>query len=162
MGYIFGSYLIRCTNKKVFYRYAFAFSALVMAALSLGARKYQFDIWSMHYLESKDYYYQDFIQYILVGGIFFMWISIMYGLSRIKLLSIIGKSVSRWSQNVTAIYFAQWLIIGWLSILPLLSIPAGPLAFTVSSVVIFILSDTAAWLYTTVKKKRNQERRGRP
>jgi uncharacterized membrane protein len=152
MGYIFGSFLIRCTDKKVFYKYAFVFSALVIVLVSLGAHKYGFDIWTMHTGDKTNYFHQDFISHILVSAIFFLWLSVLYGLSRFKISRLPGKIVSRWSRNVTVIYFVHWLIIGWVSILAGARFGAGSLVFTVTGVAIFVLSDSAAWLYLKIKK----------
>lgn len=59
-------YLVMGLSLEDFYRYLFAFSVLTITAISLGACKYNFDIWSMHF-GPEDYYFQDFIQYFLVG-----------------------------------------------------------------------------------------------
>ena len=159
MGYIFGKHLIRCADKKRFYKYLFAFSILIVAAITLGSYKYDFDIWSMHF-GPDDYYYQDFIQYILVGGICFAWISILYLLTRIKFLGFLGKLLARWSKNVTAIYFAQWFIIGWISIFFKDYFPAEPLINISVGIIVVIFSDVLAVLYlrvSEINKKRQFE-----
>ena len=150
MGYIFGRHLIRCTDKKRFYKYLFAFSALIAATITLGSLKYGFDIWSMHF-GPEDYYYQDFIQYILVGGICFTWISVLYALSGIKIFGFAGKLLARWSRNVTTMYCAQWLIIGWFAILTPLYFPVDPLVNFITGIVVVVLSDAAAVLYKKQK-----------
>jgi len=152
MGYIFGSFLIRCTDKKVFYQYAFVFSALVVILISLGANKYGFDIWTMHTGDKSTYFHQDFITHIFVSAIFFIWLGVLYGVSLLKVFRLPGNIVSRWSKNVTVIYFVQWLIIGWVSILAGDKFGAGFLVFTVTAVSVFILSDGLAWLYLKAKK----------
>ena len=152
MGYIFGSFLIRCADKKVFYIYAFAFSALVVILITLGSFKYGFDIWSMHSGAKDDYFHQDFISHILVSAIFFLWLSLLYGVSQLKIFRLPGEIVSRWSRNVTVIYFVQWLIIGWVYLLAGDMFGAGSLVFTITGVTVFILSDATAWLYLKAKK----------
>jgi uncharacterized membrane protein len=146
MGYIFGGYLKRCTDKKRFYQHLFAFSILTVATITMGSLKYGFNIWSMHF-GPDDYYYQDFIQYILVGGICFSWISVLYALSKLKVLGFVGKHLSRWSRNTTAMYCTQWMIIGWISVLSLIVFPADPLVNFITGVAVVILSDGAATLY---------------
>jgi len=160
MGYIFGSFLIRCTDKKTFYSYAFVFSALIVVLLSFGANKYGFDIWSMHSGVKSDYFFQDFISHILLSGIFFMWLGVLYGVSQLKIFRLFGNVVSRWSRNVTVIYVVQWLIIGWVSILGLLDLPVTALASTITGIVILILSDAAAWLYLKTKKAISSDNGG--
>ena len=151
IGYIFGSFLIRCTDKKVFYQYAFAFSVLVVVLISLGANKYGFDIWTMHTGDKSTYFHQDFIAHIFVSAIFFIWMGVLYGISQLKVFRLPGKTVLRWSKNVTVIYFVQWFIIGWVSILAGDKFGAGSLVFTVTAVSVFILSDGFAWLYIKMK-----------
>jgi len=153
MGYVFGGLLIRCTDKKYFYKYLSILSILTIVLFSLASVKYNFDIWSIHF-GPDEYYYQDFIQYFLVGGIGFFWISLLYFLSEIKVFRPIGHPLSRWSNNVTAIYFAQWIIIGWLKNLKPVDFPADPLINLITGIMIFILSDVVAHLYLAVKKNR--------
>ena len=159
MGYIFADLLIRCSDKRKFYRILFASSVLITAAVTLGARKYGFDIWSMHF-GPGEYYYQDFIQYILVGGICFSWISILFALSEIKGLTIVGKQLARWSKNTTVIYFAQWMIIGWLYIMEPIKFPANIAANLILGIAISILSDVSAILYQkavdSIRRKRSR------
>ena len=153
MGYIFGRHLIRCTDKKRFYKYLFAFSILIAGTVTMGSHKYGFDIWSMHF-GPDDYYYQDFIQYILVGGICFTWISILYALTQIKVFKFASNTLSRWSKNVTAMYCAQWLIIGWAFILFVDYFPADSLINFIIGIVVVILSDGLAVLYKKLKGKQ--------
>ena len=152
MGYVFGRHLIRCTDKKRFYKHLFAFSALIAATITLGSVKYGFNIWSMHF-GPEEYYYQDFIQYILVGGICFTWISLLYAISELKFFGFAAKTLSRWSRNVTAMYCAQWLIIGWAFIFFVDSFPADPLINFIIGIVVVILSDGLAVLYKKLRGK---------
>jgi len=153
MGYIFARHLIRCTDKKRFYKYLFAFSVLITATITLGSFKYDFDIWSMHF-GPEEYYYQDFIQYILVGGICFSWISLLYTISSVKIFGFVGKLLARWSRNVTAMYCAQWLIIGWFSIMAPSLFPESPVINFGIGIIVVILSDIAAVLYKKLTVKR--------
>jgi hypothetical protein len=154
MGYIFADFLKRCADKKIFYKYLFAFSSLTVIAVSLGAVKYDFDLWSMHF-GPLTYYYQDFLQYILVGGIVFTWLSVMYALSSLKPLGYVGNHLSRWSKNTTVIYFAQWLIIGWFSILGLIDLPVSPIVNLTTGIVVFMISDAAAVFYIKIQQGRS-------
>ena len=150
MGYVFGSYLLRCLDKKTFYKYLLAFSLLTALAISLGSFKYVFDLWGMHF-GPEDYYYQDFIQYILVGGICFSWISLMYFLCGFKLLGFLNMHLSRWSRNVTVMYVAQWIIIGWISVTDIIDFPVDPLINLASGLAVVALSDACAMLYKKLK-----------
>ena len=151
MGYIFGRHLIRCVDKKRFYTYLFAISALIATAITLGSFKYGFNIWSVHF-GPEEYYYQDFIQYILVGGICFTWISLLYALSELKALTFAAKTLGRWSKNVTVIYCAQWLIIGWAFVFFIDLFPEDPLINFIIGIVVVILSDGLTVLYKKLSK----------
>ncbi|MDR2546537.1 MAG: heparan-alpha-glucosaminide N-acetyltransferase domain-containing protein [Lachnospiraceae bacterium] len=160
MGYVFGTFMIRCKDKKVFYGYAFAFSALVLILETLSMRKYGFDIWSMHTGMKNDYFFQDFMSNIFVTAIFFVWMSILYFVSSKKIFDLPGKVVSRWSRNVTVIYIFQWLIIGWVFVLELVDLPVTALACTITGVIVVVLSDTLAWLCKKGMEKRGSRRGG--
>jgi uncharacterized membrane protein len=152
MGYIFGNLLKRCYDKNIFYKYLFAFSVLITTAISLGSIKYNFDLWGMHF-GPHEYYYQDFIKYILVGGICFSWISILFFLSRKKALQIVEKQLSRWSQNTTVMYFIHIIIIGWLSILNPIDFPVSAIVNFTTGIVLVIISDIMAVIYKRTFKK---------
>ena len=147
IGYIVGNLLKTCKDKTLLYKYVFIISILIVASMTLDSFKYSMNIWFMYFEEPEKYYFQDFFQYFLVSGIVFSWISILYVLSRIKFLEFFGKVLSRWSRNVTIIYCAQWLIIGWLSILELIDLPAIAYVVLPAGIVVIILADLAAMLY---------------
>ena len=147
MGYIVGNLLKTCTDKTLLYKYVFIISFLVVVCMTLNSFKYGFNIWFMYLEEPDNFYFQDFFQYLLVAGIVFLWISILYALSRIKFLGFLGKVLSRWSRNITIIYCAQWLIIGWLFSLSLIDLPATAYVILPVGIVITFLADLAAILY---------------
>ena len=63
MGYIFGVYLKKSTDKKFLYKYLLAFSILIVSLITMGSYKYDFDNWNMHF-GPDEYYYQDFVNKI--------------------------------------------------------------------------------------------------
>jgi hypothetical protein len=147
MGYVFGAFLKRCTDKKRFYRHILAFSGLIIIVMSLGLEKYGFNMWQLYLTASDAYFFQDFIQYFLVGGIAFVWISVLYFISRLKFLDFFGKQLSRWSRNVTIMYFAHYVIIGWLWIVVPLEFSNAPYVILLTSIAVLLLSDAIAILY---------------
>ena len=157
IGYAFGSVLIRCADKEIFYKYLFVISLLAAAVISLGSSiKYNFNLWPAFFgLDGEDgYYYQDFIQYILVVGICFMWISMLYALSQIRALAFIEKHIIRFSKNTTIIYCIHWLIIGWIHQFRLIDFPENPLVNLMTGIAVFILSGIIAEAYLRSKYKR--------
>ncbi|MCL2053753.1 MAG: acyltransferase [Oscillospiraceae bacterium] len=151
IGYIFGDLLKRCADKNLLYKYLFTISVLVMTAMTLCADKYGFNIWSMYFEYPDSYYYQDFFQYILVSGIFFAWISLLYVLSKLKALSFFVKQLSRLSKNITVVYCCQWLIIAWVSILISPEMPANFELIIFAGMIITALSDALAVLYIKIR-----------
>ena len=154
IGYIVGCLLKTCIDKALLYKYVFIISSLIVAVMTLDSFKYDFNIWFIYLEEPGEYYFQDFFQYLLVTGIIFTWISILYVLSSIKYLDFIGKILSRWSKNVTIIYCAQWLIIGWLSSFEMIDLPATPYIILPAGIVITFLADFAARLYLKLSAKQ--------
>ena len=158
IGYVFGDLLKRCTDKATLYRYLFLFAALTVAAMTLGAKKYGFDLWWAYIVPDEemivggmnDYYFQDFLQYIQVGGICFAWFGLLYALSCTKVAHLIGTHLARWSKNVTIIYCVHWLILGWLSILELLPHTTNTFIHFMMAIALVICSDLIASLYVKV------------
>ena len=154
MGYIFGGFLIRCRDKGHFYRYLFIVAALVVAAMTLASRHYGFSLWKEYFVATSDFYFRDFLQDIMAGGIICAWISMLYAVSRLPLPAVLTRPVFRLSRNITVIYCCQWLIIGWLTFLTPFSPP--PVAYVIFGLGILItaLSDVAALLYKKYSVKR--------
>ena len=150
IGYIAGNFLRICTNKTLLYKYLFIISSLIVVCMSLVSIKYDFNILLMYLKEPDSYYFQDFIQYILVTAIVFSWISILYFISKIKFLDFFAKILARWSQNITIMYCIQWLVIGWLFNLELTDLPVYTHIILLTGIVITILADLGAILYVKV------------
>ena len=146
-GYIFGSFLIRCTNKKKFY----TISAIIAAIVFIGGT-YLFNV----FFEIPSGLTTDigYYHHIITDNITFTAFVIL----EISLLSFIAPFVpkflqsiaGRWSKNVTTIFCIHWVIITWTSII----IPLGSLDmlwFVAYLIVIIPLSDFLANYYRKVK-----------
>lgn len=146
-GYIFGSYLIRCTNKKKFY----AISAII-AAIVFVSGTYLFNVILKipNGLTSDTGYYQHFItDNITFTSFVILEISFLSFIAPFvpKFLQGIAK---RWSKNVTAIFCIHWVIITW----AVLVIPSKSLDmfwFVVFLIVIIPVSDFLAYYYSKIK-----------
>lgn len=102
-GFVFGYYMIRCTNKNTLYLYGFIITLplLIISYLIEG-------------LAGEYNYYQHtiFINCIFVIFIIF-WISLLFFITP-YIPGFCDETIRRWSKNVTGIYFIHWVIIGWL------------------------------------------------
>lgn len=148
-GYLFGYLLIRCENKRKFYGVAAAASALIF----LGGTFVFNRLIGLPYGLSTDIAYY---HHIITDNITFTAFVIL----EIALISFItpyipkGLSliISRWSKNVTPIYFIHWVLIGWTAL-----IIGGDrltyLPYFILCVVIIILSDLGAEFYRKYRKK---------
>ncbi|MCL2055125.1 MAG: DUF1624 domain-containing protein [Oscillospiraceae bacterium] len=154
IGYLFGDLLKRCTDKKLLYKYLFPIALLIIAVMTLCADKYGANIWNVELdVWNTGYYYQDFFQYILVGGIFFAWVSLLYAISSVKALGFLGKQLSRLSKNITVIYCFQWLIIGWSFILIAPEFPENSYWSIPFGILVTIMSDVLAVLFKKYVKR---------
>ncbi|MEW6308364.1 MAG: heparan-alpha-glucosaminide N-acetyltransferase domain-containing protein [Bacillota bacterium] len=139
-GYLFGSLLIRCTNKRLLY----ALSGLTAALVFFGGS------YLMSHLElqqgSETAYYHHIVtdNIIYTGGV----------ILELAILSFIAPFIpkslqniaGRLSKNVTSLYCIQWVLITWLTLV--IPINGLDMAWYVALVIaIIVLSDSAATLY---------------
>ena len=148
-GFLFGGFLIRCTNKKKFYSICAVISAIVFF-VGVYIFNIVFEIPTGLMLETG--YYQHFItDNITFTAFVILEISIISFVAHLvpKFLQTIVK---RWSKNVTALYCIHWIIITWLALI----IPTHSLNmfwFVILLVIIVVLSDLIAYVYSSRKGK---------
>lgn len=154
-GYVFGSFLIRCTNKKKFYIILAIISTIVFVG---GTYLFNVVLKIPNGLTSDTGYYQHFI----TDNITFTGFVIL----EIALLSFIApfvpkflqKIAIRWSKNVTTIFCIHWVIITW----AILFIPDKSLdmtSFILFLIVIVVVSDFLAYYYAKLKEKSDTLKR---
>lgn len=148
-GYVFGSYLIRCTNKKLFYR-----NALVASVVVFGGGLLFFNLLlglPNGLMTEVGYYHHPLSDNLTFTALVIAEISLLFLAVR-KVSPILEKIFLRWSRNVTPIFFIHWIFITWSALV----IPKGSLgifAFIGFLCVIIPASDLSAQLYVSVKKK---------
>ena len=156
IGYFFGKHLIQCTDKKTFYRRLFIVSFLITVNFLLGTAKHGFfGIWNLYFGEEA-YYFQDFIQYLPVADICFTWISMLYFVSSLRLPDFLSRILLRWSKNAELIFYVHWLILGWLSILELLS-PDNSAANFLAGIALFVFCDVVCIIRGRLKTKAQKK-----
>lgn len=149
-GYIFGTYLIRCIDKKNFYILSLFMSIVVFI---LGTMLFNVLLNIPNGLISDNNYYH----HILTDNITFTALVIL----EISLLGLISKYLpkfaekiaSRWSKNVTSIFFIHWIILSWSTIF-MENNNLEMIEFIGFVIAVILLSDFLAYIYSKRKKRR--------
>lgn len=114
VGYLFGEYLIKQdeTGKKRLFTIITLVSAVIFAAAILLCWYFEIDYgWET----DAAFYHHMLLGNIVFGSCAFTLIGVVFFLSK-YLPELFHKVLSRWSMNVTEIYFIQWILIGWIAI----------------------------------------------
>lgn len=127
VGYYFGSLLLRCTNKDVFY----GILAPVGAALYYGGYWLLYEVldWPILLDSATSYYHHQGMDNLLALGFVVLMLSTLHFINRLLpflATSLVGKALIRWSADVSEIYFVHWVIIGWL--VPVIGYDTQPLS----------------------------------
>lgn len=150
-GYIFGGFLIRCTDKKKFY----VISAIISAIVFFGGT-YLFNIVFEipNGLTSDIGYYQHFItDNITFTGFVILEISILSFIAPF-VPKFLQKIASRWSKNVTTIFCIHWVIVTWSTlVIPLQSLEM--FSFIMYLIILIPVSDFLANYYINLKTKED-------
>ncbi|PXY01200.1 hypothetical protein DF185_11180 [Marinifilum breve] len=136
-GYVFAQLLIRCTDKKTFYKWLFLVSLLATVA---GVLFFAGVLGMGLGMETElAYYHHDFAANLVFLLFVLTWISMLFLLMRI-LPEFVVNQFKRWSKNVTEIYFIHWVLIGWLQwyVYPE---TYDIVVFVILSVIIFLVAD---------------------
>lgn len=141
-GYLFGSLLIRCTNKKKFY----VLTALISSAVFFGGT-FLFNVVMKlpnGMISDSGYYHHILTDNITFTGLVVLEIALLSFLVPI-LPTFLEKIFARWSKNVSPIFFISWIIITWIAlIIPMNSL--SMLGFIILLIIIVPLSDYLAHL----------------
>lgn len=152
IGYIFWKYLIRCSNKNLFYLYSLILSLLVIIIIYLTLNhQLKFSLWTF---TDMWYYQHNIVWNIVFSAIVILWLSILYFIT-MKIPICLKNIFWRWSKNVTEIYFIHWILIWWL--VPVIWANTLSLSYYfVIFTIIFLVSDWLADYYLIIKKAKQQ------
>lgn len=110
-GYHFGKLLIQSENKQLFYRKTAEVSLPILLVILVVIFVYPgFDVGQE---DIYSYYHHGLSGAILLCSLTTLWLALLYPISGFAFLTH-NKLISRWSQNVTLIYFVHWVVIGWI------------------------------------------------
>lgn len=143
VGYLFGSLLSRCTDKRFFYTImGLGSSAVWFFSIFVLQGTYGLDI---GLFSEYGYYHHTLLGNIAFTGFVLGWVSLLFFLTPL-IPAVAQKTIDRWSKNVTDIYYAQWVIIGWLAI-PLGYAALKPPQYFGILLLVLISSDGLAYGY---------------
>lgn len=148
-GYIFGSYLIRCTEKKKFYIISAILGLVILVG---GAFIFNYYMEIPNGMISDELYYHHIItDNIIFTGMVILEIATLY--FTVKFVpKRIEKIIGRWSKNVSVIFFIHWILITW-STLWIEQNSLGMGSFLILLIIIIVISDLLALIYSNVKTK---------
>lgn len=146
-GYIFGTILIKCNNKKLFYLFILLASMILLVLISIIIYNLRIDI---GLYDQYNYYHQSFFGNLTFIFFTTFWISILYFISKL-FFGFFKTTIERWSKNVTSIYFIHWVIIGFLTLFIELSSNGFLISISIF-VALIISSDLLSILYLKIKK----------
>ena len=108
--YLIGAKMPKRNLKKMgFYGLILSFLGLLIVILS-ALRLFRFDL----FFPNGDYERSGAGIHLIIIGFLFLWFNVCYWLEqKFGLENRIIKVLIYWSRNVTAIYFIQWLLFGW-------------------------------------------------
>ncbi|BBI34176.1 acyltransferase family protein [Cohnella abietis] len=110
-GYLFGWYLMRCSDKRKFYFYLFLASiTLFIIATIIIVFIFKYDLGLS---DQTRYYHHNLIGNIEFTAFVVSWISLLFFLTSV-IPKTVSNTIKRWSNNLTEIYFIQWILIGWI------------------------------------------------
>lgn len=155
-GYLFGQYLIKqdAEGKKRLFTITTLVSAVIFSTVVFLCWYFEVDYgWET----DAAFYHHLILGNIVFGSCAFLLIGIVFFLSR-YIPEVLQTILSRWSKNVTEIYFVQWTLIGWTAVGT--DYNQFGVAKTIAiTIAVLIASDWVTDLYR--KNKLNSRKKGR-
>lgn len=156
-GYIFGTFLIHCSDKTQLYKRVLTISLLSLIPLVIISYNYGIEIGAFGILYQQQYYHQNLFGNIIFTLFSLFWISLLYFLL-LFFENCSFNTLKRWSGNVTQIYVVHWLILGVLC--QIIEGPINILTVVIMSAVILLVSDFIAAYYLKCKANYLQKKEG--
>jgi hypothetical protein len=152
-GYLFGSYLISqdAQGKKRLFTRITVGSGLIFVTTLLLCWYFEIDFgWET----DASFYHHMILGNLVFGSCAFLLIGIVFFMSKF-IPVLLQKTLSRWSTNVTEIYFIQWVLIGWAAIATGYN-EYGVGATIAITIPILVASDWLAHRFNIIKTLRNE------
>lgn len=152
VGYVFGTFLIRCTDKKVFYKTIFIWSSAISVPLWIYSYINNIQFGAFGELWQDAYYHHDIIGTMVLLSFALFWMSLVFFVTP-YVPELLQKAFSRWSKHTTKIYCVSYIILG-VSILGMETESLEPAMVCLLAAIIFVLSDLYCLISDKMKKYR--------
>lgn len=144
-GYVLGGYLIRCKDKKIFYKSMAIISGAVSIPLWIYSYFHHVRFGAFGNLWQDEYYGQDILGNLVLTAFALFWISMIYFIVP-YIPTFIVKILTRWSKNINRIYCISYVLLGF-GLLVIEGQNWSPLRVSFLAVGFFILTDIICWIY---------------
>ena len=151
LGYLFANLLIRCKNKKVFYKNCLVSSLALLIPLLIYAYINDVHFGAFGEMYQETYYHHDFMGNIILGTFSIFWISLLSFIVD-YLPEYLNVVFIRFSKNSSKMYCIHWILLGY-SMLFLNIESYGPIVILLISAIFTLLTDILCILITKHKTK---------
>ena len=151
-GYLFGLFLIRCNDKKEFYKTVlFTFLPVYLLFLIYSFVR-GIDFSDLGAFFQGAFFHHDFISNIMLIPFVFCWAGLFYFLSP-YIPGFVNNTLSRLSKNITSFYCVHWLILGWIQSFFYKIMPLSLSWILLISLAVIITSDFISVHYLKIKSR---------
>lgn len=148
VGYVFGGYLIRCKDKKVFYRNICVVCGALSVPLWLYSYIHNVRFGAFGNLWQDEYYGHDIMGNLVLVTFALFWMSLVYFVVP-YIPSLFVRMLTRWSKNTNRLFCISYVYLGW-GLLVLKGSDYTPAFVSVLAVIFFILTDLTCFIYEKI------------
>ena len=156
LGMVFGELLMKCADKKKWYRKLMICSIVFFVAFTAGLVYAGYDIRNIYALCGDTYYHHSTLATLWITPIIILAIGSCYYLNRKTENIGVGRFIRYCSVNLNTIYIIQWLIIAYsvaLSILLGIEKTRSPLIIISGGVTVTAVSIAISFPFVKLKNK---------
>lgn len=150
VGYVFGQYLIRCTDKNTFYKNILIYSCGITVPFWIYSYINDVQFGAFGELWQDAYYHHDILGNVVLISFALFWFSLIYFITP-YVPNNVKTLCARWSRNTNSIYCISYIILGF-SLLIIPDESLRPILVCALAVVIFVLSDLCSVCIDSMKK----------
>ncbi len=149
-GYLFGSILIRCQDKRRFYNATLLVSLAASLLFILFSYRYGIDFGASDGLFQQSYYHHDLMGNLILLSLSLVYISLIFYATPV-LPGFINSTLNRWSHNIINMYCISWLIIYWSTLFMPESMPFSWIMAYFA--IVLLITDIIAVKYLQLKRQ---------
>ncbi|UNC92044.1 heparan-alpha-glucosaminide N-acetyltransferase domain-containing protein [Candidatus Contubernalis alkaliaceticus] len=110
VGVYFGSFLIRCNNKKRFYLLVSVIAIVIFFAASFATGYIQG--YDLGFEDDYKYYHHDLLGNLIFTSMIVLWVALLF-LAKSVIPRALKDILVFWSRHIFSFYIIHWLLIGW-------------------------------------------------